>query len=170
MLFRSNLRVLIETEFRSDGSWHVAGLRTARLPEFVEHAGLTTQLAVAGGRLLGLDGSSRKNGHQLPTVREWEIFREHSRSVLADEMNSAIRRNWPAPRPPTPAEVLVSIRTYLLDPTATVDDTAQPAWLEVIPFHAAAASAKASRISQRMRGASTRHSPPAPWTALAPRK
>ncbi len=144
----NNLRVLIETEFRSDGSWHVAGLRTARLPEFVEHAGLTTQIAAAGGRILGIDGSSRKEGHRLPTVREWEIFRDHSRSVLADELNSAIRRNWPAPRPPTPAEVLVSIRTYLLDPTATVEDAAYPAWLQVIPFHAAAASA-AARLHTR---------------------
>ncbi len=144
----NNLRVLIETEFRSDGSWHVAGLRAARLIEFVGHADLTTQIEATGRRIFGFDGSIRKNGHRLPTMCEWEDFREYSHSVLAQELNDAIRRNWPAPQPPTPAEVLVSIRTYLLDPTVTVDDAVQPVWLQIIPFHAAAARA-AARLQSR---------------------
>ena len=139
----NHLRVLIETEFRSDGTWHVAGLRTARLLEFVEAVGLVQQLKIDGVQLLGLSHTTGKAEITIPTTGKWEIFRDHSRSVLRKEINDAIQRNWPGPKPPYQAEVEVSIRSYFLDPTATPDTDGLPAWLELIPFHAAAATAAA---------------------------
>lgn len=133
----SALRVLIETEFRSDGSWQLSRFKTARLPEAFDQAGLLQRLSEAGPgsfsrRSRGLGGSA------LPSIREWEQFRDVARTAFAEEFNRLIRRNWPAPNAPSDATVVVSIRTLLLDPDAAVPDPDIPSWLELIPFHAAA--------------------------------
>jgi hypothetical protein len=136
------LRVLVETEFRSDGSWLLSGVSTARLPDALDQAGLVQRLSQEGAGSLSRTGNGA-GGDSLPSLRQWEQFRDVARTVLADELNRLIRRNWPAPTAPSDAAVVVSIRTLLLDPDAAVSEPEIPTWLEIIPFHAAAAAAAA---------------------------
>jgi hypothetical protein len=136
------LRVLVETEFRSDGSWLLSGVSTARLPDALDQAGLVQRLSQEGATSLSRTGNGA-GGDSLPGLRQWEQFRDVARTVLADELNRLIRRNWPAPTAPSDAAVVVSIRTLLLDPDAAVSEAEIPNWLEIIPFHAAAAAAAA---------------------------
>jgi hypothetical protein len=131
-------RVLVETEFCSDGSWKPSGFSTARLPEALDHAAILQRLEQEGARTL-----SRRNGAgALPSLQDWEQFRDDARTAFAEELNRLIRRNWPAPNVPSIATVVVSIRTMLLDPDAKAQNPAIP-WLKLIPFDAAAAKAAA---------------------------
>lgn len=139
----NHLRVLIETEFRSDGSWQISGLRTARLQEFVEQADLVHMLSSEGARILGFNCVKGKSEFQIPTDHEWGKFRDHSCSMLGEAINNAIRRNWPAPKQPTLAQVVVSIRAYLLEQSVKPKTEEHPAWLQLIPFDDAAASTAA---------------------------
>lgn len=133
----NSLRVLVETEFRSDGSCTLSRVSTARLPYALDLPGLKQRLLQEGA------GSLSRKVDGLPSLRDWEQFRDVARTVLAYELNKLIRDNWPAPTAPSDAAVVVSIRAHLLDPDAAVSEAAIPTWLEIVPFHTAAAAAAA---------------------------
>jgi hypothetical protein len=139
---RAELRVLVDAELRSDRTWHVTGITTPRVGAAINEAIVLQRLNDDG--LRALLGGSETSGASFPSWGSWELFREFSRSLLTDELNSLIRRSWEGLRQPSPARVLVSIRAMLLDPDIElVEREPAPAWLEVVPFDAAAASAAA---------------------------
>ncbi len=140
-----NIRVLIETEFRSNGSWHIGCMRTARLPELVDHSGLIPQLEDEGKRLLGINSSS--SIICLPSMKAWAQFRDYAGDVLKEELNKTIHKNWPVPQKPSPLSVFVSIRIYLLNSELSSVIKIEP-WLQIVPFQAAAAAA-AEKISAK---------------------
>jgi hypothetical protein len=135
-------RVLIETEFRSDGSCLLSRVTIARLSDALVQAGMVQRLSNEWARSLSRK-SEVTGGNPLPNLRQWEQFREAARIVLADELNQLIRRNWPAPSAPSDAAVVVSIRTLLLDPDVAVCEPETPTWLEIVPFRTAATEAAA---------------------------
>src|SRR4051794_24566154 len=45
-------RVLVETELRSDGTWHLSGLKTARVPELLDNEGLRQRMSQHGAAIL----------------------------------------------------------------------------------------------------------------------
>ena len=138
----AELRVLVDAELRSDRTWHITGITTPRVGAVINQAIVLQRLNDDGLRsLLSREATS---GGSFPSWRSWELFRELARSLLTDELNSIIRRSWEGLRQPSPARVVVSIRAMLLDPDiALADGQPAPAWLEVVPFDAAAASAAA---------------------------
>lgn len=129
----AELRVLVDAELRSDRTWHITGITTPRVGAAINQAIILQQLNDDGLR----SGS-------FPSWRAWERFRESARSLLTKELNSLIGRSWEGLRRPSPARVVVSIRAMLLDPdVALAEGEPAPAWLEVVPFDAAAVSAAA---------------------------
>lgn len=129
----AELRVLVDAELRSDRTWHITGITTPRVGAAINQAIILQQLNDDGLR----SGS-------FPSWRAWERFRERARSLLTDELNSLIHQSWKGLRQPSPARVVVSIRAMLLDPdVALAEGEPAPAWLEVVPFDAAAVSAAA---------------------------
>ncbi len=136
------LRVLLDTEYRSDRTWHLAGFTTDRLAGALDQAAVLQRLSEDGLRVL----KNRTKGapsNALPLLRAWEEFREVARALLAEELNSLIRRSWEGLRLPSEANVVVAVRILLLDPDLSRSNAATPAWLEIVPFHAAAAAAAA---------------------------
>jgi hypothetical protein len=61
------VRVLVEAELRSDGTWHLSGFKTARLPEALDHAGLLQRVSQNGAGILSR-GSHGAGGGALPSV------------------------------------------------------------------------------------------------------
>lgn len=138
----AELRVLVDAELRSDRTWHITGITTPRVGAVINQAIVLQRLNDDGPR--SLLSREATGGGSFPSWRSWELFRELARSLLTDELNSIIRRSWEGLRQPSPVWVVVSIRAMLLDPDiALAEGQPAPAWLEVVPFDAAAASAAA---------------------------
>lgn len=138
----AELRVLVDAELRSDRTWHITGITTPRVGAAINQAIILQRLNDDG--LRSLLGRAATGGASFPSWRSWELFRELAGSLLTDELNSLIRRSWEGLRHPSAARVLVSIRAMLLDPDiALAEGEPAPAWLEVVPFDAAAAAAAA---------------------------
>lgn len=130
------LRFLIEVEVRSDRSWHVVAVRSARLPEVALDDGLLRALRQEGGPLRHLVSS---NG-EFPGVAAFERFSADSERVVEAVVNESVSRAWPAPTEPTGVTTVISTRCLVLDPEADVPAAAAD-WLCVVPFDTAAASA-----------------------------
>ena len=138
----SEIRMLIDTELRSDNSWHVTGITTPRVGAAINQAIVLQRLNDDGLRAL-LRGL-RTHAASLSSWRSWEEFREIASSLLTDEVNSLIGRSWQSLRQPSRARALVSIRVMLFNPDIKLGDGfSPPPWLEVIQFDKATTLAAA---------------------------
>ena len=137
------LRFLVETEIRSDGSWHVAALRSARLPGLSLEDGVLRCFRDLAGPLRHLLKPASNGRGALPGVAAWERFRDEAASLLGDRIHEGVLRAWPAPTTPSRTPAIVAIRCLVLDPEVEVPE-AQPPWLYLVPFDTAAADAAAA--------------------------
>ena len=138
----SALRFLVGVEVRSDGSWHVAELRSARLPMIVEDESLLRNLRAENGPIRHLHAET-DGRMSVPAVETWQRFRKEAMELVRDACNEGIRASWPAPAPPPDAPATLFVRCLALNPdlelAEALDDT--PSWLTVVPFETAAADA-----------------------------
>ena len=136
------LRFLLETEVRSDRSWHVAAVRSARLPELALDDGLLRALQDARGPLRHLLGASASSNGTLPAAGVFERFRDEAGGLFEQMLHERVSRAWPAPGEPSSAAAVVSIRCLVLDPD--IDEPEEEVdWLHIVPFDTAAAEAAA---------------------------
>ena len=141
----SALRFLLEVEARSDGTWQVVALRSARLSMVAGDDRLLQALQDDNGPIRHLHVADHGR-IAFPTMERWHRSREEVTGLVSDLCNERIRASWPAPETPRYASAIISFRCLVLIPeieTAEVQEEF-PSWLHFVPFDAAAADAAAA--------------------------
>lgn len=136
------IRFLLETEVRSDRSWHVSAVRSARLPELALEDGLLRDLQDVRGPLRHLVAASASYNGSLPDIGVFERFRDEAGRLFEEMLHERVSRAWPAPGEPSSATSIVSVRCLVLDPDID-EPSVEVNWLHVVPFDTAAAEAAA---------------------------
>jgi hypothetical protein len=138
----SALRFLLETEVRSDKSWHVSAVRSARIADLALDYGLLRALKDESGPLRHLVDASKTTNGSLPAIGAFERFRDEATGIFQEMLQERVSRAWPAPGEPSSATAVASVRCLVLDP-AINDSKDEVDWLHVVPFDTAAAEAAA---------------------------
>lgn len=140
-----SLRVLLELQLRSDGTWWISGLRSARLEDLATLDGVLRSLRGPEGPLSEIKVLGTR-AVCLPSSEQWHSLRHSVESLVGSALNDRIQAAWPAPMRPSATSVTVAIRCFVLHPgiEAAVEHRQ---WLEVVPF-AAAAAAAASNLDE----------------------